>query len=324
MAACWQPPIACRAVASPSALCLSAWLGERLPPPWAEGLPVQRLSPVGGGCIHAAWKLELVGGGCLFAKGGGAQALPMLQAEAEGLRALAEAAAGTGLTLPLPLALGELDGQALLVLSWLELGGRGSAQAWAALGAALARMHRASTALNRSRGYGFDADNFIGSARQANGWLPEWGPFFAERRLAPQLEQLQRRGVRLVGSTQLLEMVPSWLAQHGTEPVLVHGDLWSGNAGLLAAGGGAIFDPATHWADREVDLAMARLFGGFPAAFFSGYGREWPLPAGAEQRVQLYNLYHLLNHANLFDGGPGGSYGRQAQASLQTLLSTLG
>lgn len=322
MAACWQPPIACRAVVAPSASRLSAWLGQRLPPPWAESLPVQRLSPVGGGCIHAAWKLELAGGGCLFAKGGGVKVLPMLQAEVEGLRALAEAAAGTGLTLPVPLALAEFDGQALLVLPWLELGGRSSAQAWEQLGAALARMHRASTALNHGRGYGFDADNFIGSSPQGNGWLQDWGRFFAERRLAPQLEWLQRRGVRLAGSAQLLERVPGWLNNHSAEPVLVHGDLWSGNAGLLATGGGAIFDPATHWADREVDLAMARLFGGLPAAFFSGYMREWPLPAGDEQRVALYNLYHLLNHANLFDGGPGGSYGRQAQASLQNLLST--
>ena len=315
-------------MASPSASRLSAWLAERLPPPWAEALPVQRLSPVGGGCIHGAWRLELAGGGGLFAKGGGAQALPMLQAEAAGLRALAAAAAGTGLTLPAPLALGELDGQALLVLPWLELGGRGSAQAWERLGAALARMHRASTALNGGRGYGFEADNFIGASPQANGWLADWGRFFVERRLEPQLAWLRSRGVRLTGSAALLERVPRWLGQHGAEPVLVHGDLWSGNAGLLAVGGGAIFDPAAHWADREVDLAMARLFGGFPAAFFSGYGREWPLPAGADQRAPLYNLYHLLNHANLFDGrgdgGPGGSYGRQAQAGIHALLSTLG
>ena len=321
MAACWQPRTACRAVASPSASRLSAWLAERLPHPGAEELPVQRLSAVGGGCIHAAWRLELAGGGCLFAKGG-AHALPMLQAEAQGLRALAEAAAGTGLTVPMPLVLGEFNGQALLVLPWLELGGRGSGQAWEQLGEALARMHRASTALNGGRGYGFEADNFIGSGPQANGWLPDWGAFFAERRLAPQLERLERRGVRFAGSAELLERAPRWLNNHGAEPVLVHGDLWSGNAGLLAAGGGAIFDPATHWGDREVDLAMARLFGGFPAAFFGGYAREWPLPAGAEQRVELYNLYHLLNHANLFDSGPGGSYGRQAQASVQAVLRT--
>ncbi len=316
---------------APSAAPLSAWLEAVLPAEITADLPVRRLSPVGGGCIHSAWHLELAGGGALFAKTNRRSALPMLQAEADGLRALALAAdaalaAGDGdfaLTIPAPLALGELDGQALLVLPWLELGGRGSSEGWRRFGADLARLHRASAPLNQGRGYGFEADNFIGSGPQANGWLPDWGPFFAERRLAPQLQLLRRQGVRLEGSEALLERLPAWLSGHGVEPVLVHGDLWSGNAALLAGGGGALFDPAVCWADREVDLAMARLFGGFPEAFFAGYHQEWPLPPGAEGRVALYNLYHLLNHANLFDGGPGGSYGRQAQAVIQRLLREL-
>ncbi len=286
--------------------------------------PVRRLLPVGGGCIHAAWRLDLDGGGVLFAKTNRLAALPLLQAEADGLRALANGAVGCGLTIPAPLAVGVLDGQALLVLPWLELAAGGSPEPWSWLGSALARMHRASVPLNRGCGYGFGADNFIGAGPQPNGWLPDWGPFFAERRLAPQLELLRRQGVRLEGSEILLERVPAWLGRHPVEPVLVHGDLWSGNAALLAAGGAAIFDPAVYWADREVDLAMARLFGGFPEAFFAGYRQEWPLSPGAEGRVELYNLYHLLNHANLFDGGPGGSYGRQAQASIQRLLRGMG
>jgi fructosamine-3-kinase len=112
--------------------------------------------------------------------------------------------------------------------------------------------------------------------------------------------------------------VPAWLEQHGAQPCLVHGDLWSGNAALTASGSGALFDPAVYRGDREVDLAMARLFGGFPEAFFAGYERAWPLPAGHRGRVRLYNLYHLLNHANLFGGG----YGRQAQETIDHLLSS--
>jgi fructosamine-3-kinase len=99
--------------------------------------------------------------------------------------------------------------------------------------------------------------------------------------------------------------------------VLVHGDLWSGNAAMLADGRGAIFDPAVHRGDREVDLAMARLFGGFPQTFFAGYEEQWPLPKGHRRRVPLYNLYHLLNHANLF----GDSYRAQAQATIDELLA---
>jgi fructosamine-3-kinase len=110
--------------------------------------------------------------------------------------------------------------------------------------------------------------------------------------------------------------VPAWLAGHPAEPCLVHGDLWSGNASLLAGGGGALFDPAVYRGDREVDLAMAQLFGGFPPAFFAGYEAAWPLPEGHRQRVELYNLYHLLNHANLF----GGSYWSQAERSIAALL----
>ena len=320
MAACWQPRSARRAVAAPSVAALSGWLAAELPQ--LAGLPVQRFSPVGGGCIHAAWRVELTNGSSLFAKTNRSSTLPMLQAEADGLRALAQAAVGApGLTIPTPLAVGVLEGQAVLVLPWLELAGRGgSGEDWLQLGAALARLHRFSLPLNQGRGYGSGTDNFIGSGPQLNGWFPDWGQFFAERRLAPQLARLRRNGVELQGADALLDLVPQWLSGHRTEPVLVHGDLWSGNAALLAGGGATVFDPAVHWADREVDLAMARLFGGFPAQFFAGYVQEWALPEGAAHRVELYNLYHLLNHANLFDGGGGASYARQAQASVQRLL----
>jgi fructosamine-3-kinase len=134
--------------------------------------------------------------------------------------------------------------------------------------------------------------------------------------LAPQLERLAQGGDPLPGADALLARIPAWLSGHCPEPCLVHGDLWSGNVGVLADGRGAIFDPAVHRADREVDLAMARLFGGFPASFFEGYQAEWPLPDGHRRRVDLYNLYHLLNHANLF----GGSYAGQAGRLISRLL----
>jgi fructosamine-3-kinase len=120
----------------------------------------------------------------------------------------------------------------------------------------------------------------------------------------------------LQGAERLLELLPQWLNGHGPMPVLVHGDLWSGNAALLHSGDAALFDPASYWADREVDLAMAELFGGFPAAFFAGYEAEWPLPAGYRERRRLYNLYHLLNHANLFGGG----YWGQSQQCISSVL----
>ena len=297
---------------------LAPWLQERL------GVALDRRQPVGGGCIHQAWCLELAAPrqgqpARLFAKTSPPDLLPLLEAEADGLRALARAAADTGLVVPEPLALGLTGDLAALVLPWLNLGGGGE---WGALGAALARLHRRSlegslAPQDRPASFGWGQANVIGSTPQINDWCDDWGAFFASRRLGAQLEELARRGVDLPGAQQLLELVPGWLAGHGAEPCLVHGDLWSGNASLLAGAAGTVFDPAVHRADREVDLAMARLFGGFPGAFFAGYQREWPLPPGHHGRVDLYNLYHLLNHAQLFGGG----YVARSRACIASLLS---
>jgi fructosamine-3-kinase len=297
---------------------LAAWLEQEL------GEVLRAMAPVGGGCIHSAWRLELADGRRLFAKTNRASLLPVLAAEADGLRALAEAvraAAHTDgrqpLTIPTPLTLAERDGTALLLLSWLELGVRCADPdgAWRCLGTSLAQLHRASLSGHDGR-FGWGQDNFIGSGPQPNGWCSDWGRFFSEQRLGAQLAWAARGGRRLAGGEALLERAAAWLGRHGAEPCLVHGDLWSGNAALLADGGGALFDPAVYRGDREVDLAMAQLFGGFPPAFFAGYEAAWPLPPGHERRREIYNLYHRLNHANLF----GGSYWPQAERSIAGLL----
>ena len=290
---------------------LAAWLHRE------RGETLEAMTPEGGGCIHRAWRLELAGGGRLFAKTNRLTLQPVLAAEADGLAALHQAAAGT-LVVPKPLALGELDGEAVLLLSWLELDGRppNPDQAWWQLGAGLAALHRASLAGHDGR-FGWDHDNFIGSGPQPNGWHASWPRFFSEQRLGAQLAWAAHSGHRLRGAEELLARVPDWLANHPAEPCLVHGDLWSGNAGLTPSGG-ALFDPAVYRGDREVDLAMAQLFGGFPAAFFTGYDDTWPRAEGHQQRRELYNLYHLLNHANLFGGG----YWRQAEQSISSLLQT--
>ena len=331
---------------------LSGWLERRL------GVPLAGQAAVGGGCIHQAWALDLADGRRLFAKTNRLAALPLLQAEADGLAALA--AVDSALVLPEPIACEALGDRALLLMEWLPLagassgweGGSGSGpgavvsapeshgsgspgpvtggsanqapdrtrtdpdRAWGRFGAALADLHQRSLACSDGR-FGWHRDNVIGSGPQANGWLAGWGQFFAERRLGPQLALAAQAGRPLRQGATLLARLPGWLDQHGAEPCLVHGDLWAGNGGLLADGRGAIFDPAVYRGDREVDLAMAQLFGGFPASFFAGYASRWPLPPGHHHRREIYNLYHLLNHANLFGGG----YWRQAQASIDALLS---
>ncbi|MEA5415740.1 fructosamine kinase family protein [Synechococcus sp. BA-132 BA5] len=299
---------------------LSPWLAERL------GVELVGSTPVGGGCIHSAWCLHLATGSRLFAKTNTPSCLPLLEAEAEGLLALAAAAGDEGPQSPVPLAHGLAGGSAVLVLSWLDLESSRSAvdiQQWRRLGAALAHLHRSSllrpcmAADRPGEAFGWPTDNFIGSAPQRNGWDEDWGRFFVQRRLAPQLEHLARGGNPLRHAEWLLERSGEWLAEHRPDPCLVHGDLWSGNAAITTGGQGAIFDPAVYRGDREVDLAMARLFGGFPAAFFAGYAAAWPLPPGHRFRSDLYNFYHLLNHANLF----GGSYLGQCQGRIDTLLS---
>ena len=294
------------------------------------GSAVRARRPVGGGCIHSAWRLELADGRCLFAKTNRAAALPLLEAEVGGLRALARWAPPE-LVLPQPLAVGSAGHEAVLLLSWLELaGGAAGGGGWTALGVALAQLHRSSAeaaAVGRwgdgsPSGFGFPADNFIGSTPQPNGWLPDWASFFAERRLGAQLCRAEQAGQPLRGAGVVVERARQLLSRHSCGPALVHGDLWSGNAALLVGRAGqpgcaTIFDPAVYWGDREVDLAMARLFGGFPQAFFAGYEATWPLPADWPERLELYNLYHLLNHANLFGGG----YWQQAQSSIDRVLA---
>ena len=140
--------------------------------------------------------------------------------------------------------------------------------------------------------------------------------FFAEHRIGYQLKLAKRRGGNFPDTTKVVEAVRQCLAHISPPPALVHGDLWSGNAAVTEEGEAAIFDPATYYGDREVDLAMTELFGRFPPAFYRGYNEVWPLDEGYKERKDLYNLYHILNHFNLFGGG----YGSQANYTIQQIL----
>jgi fructosamine-3-kinase len=173
----------------------------------------------------------------------------------------------------------------------LPLGGRAD---WPAMGRMLATLHR-----HTGERFGWERDNWIGLAPQKNGWSDDWIGFFRDCRLAPQLARaaLERE------AQPLIAVLPSFFDGYLPQPSLLHGDLWSGNAGFLRDGSPVIFDPAVYYGDREADLAMTELFGGFPPAFYAAYREAWPLDSGYEQRRDLYNLYHVLNHANLFGGG---------------------
>ncbi len=278
------------------------------------GAVINDVSPVGGGCIHQAWKLHLRDGQVLFAKSGGSSALPLFEVEADALEALHAHADSNLLVVPQPIALTALPHGAALILPWLDCGGSDQT----ALGRGLALLHDSSMASSPAR-FGWHRDGFIGAGPQPGGWRDDWGSAFVQLRLRPQLQALEGFHHDSTDLEQLLHRITEHLNEHQPRPALVHGDLWGGNAASLTDGRGSIFDPASWWADREVDLAMTHLFGGFGEAFRSGYREVLPEAPGADDRVEIYNLYHLLNHANLF----GGSYVSQCRASLRDLARRL-
>jgi protein-ribulosamine 3-kinase len=168
--------------------------------------------------------------------------------------------------------------------------------------------------------FGLAEDNVIGRTRQPNGWVADWAEFFRERRLRHQLALATQNGFAALleePGGRLLEAVAGLLAGHHPQAALLHGDLWAGNWLADPQDEPVVFDPAIYYGDREADLAMTRLFGGFGRAFYDAYLEAAPLPPGHAVRAELYNLYHVLNHANLFGGG----YARQARASIDRLLA---
>ena len=268
---------------------------------------------VAGGSINTCYYWP-GGAAPLFVKIGPRAAHEAFAAEAEGLRELHSAGA---LRVPQVLASGVADTAAFLALEWIERG-PGGAACERRLGEGLAALH----AVTAPR-FGWRRDNTIGRTPQANAWSAVWLEFFRERRLRPQLTLGERHGFprRLSErGARLLEALPALLEGHRPRASLLHGDLWGGNWLATTTGEPVLFDPAVYYGDRETDLAMTRLFGGFGAAFHRAYERAAPLPAGAALRAELYNLYHVLNHANLFGGG----YAAQAQSTIDRLLSEVG
>ena len=253
------------------------------------------LAAVGGGCINEAVRIPTTEGTTLFVKLNAADRLAMFEAEAEGLQALADCGA---LRVPRPLGSGTAGGRAWLALEYLSLEGTGGG---ARLGEGLAQQHRCT-----ARAFGWHRDNTIGATPQPNAWDDDWVRFWRERRLGFQLDLAARQGyggeLQRLGE-RLLAALDVFFDDHRPVPSLLHGDLWGGNWGVLASGEPVLFDPAVYYGDREADIAMTELFGGFGRDFRAAYEAAWPLDPGYRVRRTLYNLYHILNHLNLFGGG---------------------
>lgn len=271
---------------------------------------VRQESVAAGGCINRALTVT-DGERRYFVKHNAARHADMFAAEARGLEVLH---AADGVRVPQPVCLGVSGEHAYLVLEYLSLAPAGDASAF---GLGLARQH----AVTQAR-FGWERDNTIGSTPQPNTECADWCQFWRERRLGFQLAlaaenghggALQRKGERLLAD------IAAFFTGYTPRPALLHGDLWSGNFGFDAAGRPVIFDPAVYFGDREADLAMTELFGRFPPAFYSAYREAAPLDAGYAVRKTLYNLYHILNHLNLFGVG----YRAQAEDMLERLLAEI-
>jgi protein-ribulosamine 3-kinase len=269
-----------------------------------------RVTAVSGGSIAASYRCDGAQGS-YFVKLAPADSAALFAAEAEGAEALANTDA---LRVPNVYAMGINDTSSYLVLEWVDFG-HANSEVHARLGTQLAQLHR--TGAER---HGWRRANFIGATPQMNEPMTDWAQFYRRCRLLPQLALARARGFETVATRgELVSRRLDELLGHVPEPALLHGDLWGGNWAVDELGQPVVFDPAVYFGDRETDLAMTRLFGGFDAEFYAAYERAWPLPVGWPDRLPAYQLYHVLNHLNLFGGG----YLGQANSLLEQLERTI-
>lgn len=262
------------------------WLAER-----GES-EVLSIDPVGGGCIHQAGRLRTAGGGSYFLKTNPRPAAGIFAAEAAGLKALQVPGAPRVPDV-------HLVGDTFLLLEDLQPAPRREGF-WEIYGRQLAHLHGQG-----SPQFGFPEDNFIGSNPQLNGWMENGLDFFRERRLRPQIRWAEDQNLLTSADLQSCEKLLEKLGDiiPDQPPVLIHGDLWSGNLITDSKGNPALIDPAVYYGWAEADLAMTDLFGRYPDVFYAAYLEITPLRAGYRERFSLYNLYHLLNHLNIFGRG---------------------
>jgi protein-ribulosamine 3-kinase len=268
--------------------------------------------PVSGGDINAAYRLQS-DNASFFVKLNKPGRLTMFEAEAAGLEALAQT---QSIRVPKFIVCGQTADHAFLVLEYIGLH-RLNNRSEQLLGQQLAQLH-----LQKQAYFGWHSDNTIGSTAQVNGHYHDWITFWQEQRLGHQLALTASKGyagrLQAQGEKLCANLSP-FFSGYQPQPALVHGDLWGGNAAADEQGHPVIYDPACYFGDRETDLAMTELFGGFSSTFYQAYQAVYPLAPGYKSRKTLYNLYHILNHLNLF----GRSYLHQAENMIDQLLADL-
>jgi len=266
----------------------------------------------GGGGAQVGTLRDRKTGKTYFMKAAGPGQSKMLEAEFLGIKAMAETKT---IKVPEPICFGKTGSRSYVIFEYLDIGG-GLGRLGDQAGRELAAMHRCTSSNGM---FGFDIDNSCGATPQPNKWTATWAEFFDEQRLGHMFKLCRRDGYECRDEAKVRQKVREILSEHekehGVKPALVHGDLWTGNIGS-AGGRPVIFDPSTYYGDREVDIAMSRLFGSLPSSFYGAYNEEWSLPPGFQQRQTIYNLYHILNHYVLFGGG----YQWQAESMISQIL----
>jgi len=266
---------------------------------------------IAGGDINNAFKVSDEKHS-YFVKTNRQQLAYMFEAEA---RALQELFQTQTIKVPEPVSFGVSGHECYFVMQWLDLSGRPGGDLF---GRALAELHQHS-----NEQFGFHLDNTIGSTHQLNQWSSDWIDFWQKQRLGYQLDLAKQNGFggQLYGlGLQLIEKTPLFFKTYKPVASLLHGDLWAGNWSSDENGSPVIFDPASYYGDREADLAMMELFGHPGRQFFDAYNKVFPLDDGYALRKKFYNVYHILNHTNLF----GASYAMQAQNMIEDLLAEVG
>ena len=280
---------------------LTLRLSEQL----GDKVQILELSPLSGGDISEAFKMA-TNSGDFFLKTNTAKNVTIFYAEAQALAKLQPYS-------PQCIATGTVGDISFIVLEFCSLSPQGDDFKLGELVATLHKKHAEST-----RRFGWDDDNFIGTTPQFNSWKRDWSDFWIENRILPQILLLKKNGmgreVERIQST-LIDSIRRRL-NHQPVSTLLHGDLWRGNAGF-SHGAPIIYDPASYYGDRETDLALTELFGGFSKTFYQGYESVWPIDKDYARRKPIYNLYHLLNHTNLF----GGAYLSQTLYCIQSIIN---
>ena len=268
------------------------------------------IEQVHGGDIHSAWRIEF-SNKKLFLKRN-IRNKKFLEFEKYCLQNLRKYINQENLVIPEVIAYKNIKNIEILLIEWIDMHNFDQKK----LGKGLGELHLKSAESNPKM-FGFPVEGFIGTTDQKKGLEDNWIDCFLNLRIIPQLLILKSTTLDKEIINKVQEKIKSELLNHKPINALVHGDLWSGNAGMDKHGKGVIFDPASWWADNEVDIAMTKLFGGFRKEFYEEYHRIFPIKNGFEKRIIIYNFYHILNHANMFGGG----YLNQVEDYVKTILN---